>query len=502
MNYYEIEVEDCWYFKIRIPRDQLYLISYEYTEWVPVYGSKSYNRGRYQTYQDYFYEEDLKNDLYRFQMGFASIIYTRYYDKLPQRTRSIFEALVFNNIKLPKFHNLREYQQDDLEQLLVQNRAIFQCYTSYGKTEIIATLAHYIADILNEKVIVISQTNIAVQELKSRYYKLYEVDFEYFDNTVNLNFINSVGFFKSNSYDPNDDYWKTVKWILADEVEMCCNNTVMEFYETLPQVKHMYGFSATPNKHSTRPFRAKLSTRADLKSDNHDIGVCKYLVGYFGTTGVFTRPTLFDIKVISIRCPQTIDYIVTNRDHTSNETIYNLLTHPTFKSIARLFFSKVNLIYVPMVRLEVLDDWVTTLFNTDFDTINIEISSRGIELYYKGEYIDNISIYELKELARDKVLKCIFGTSASYAALDIYELNKCLLLFSKQVRVVIQTAGRAVRQGNMKLFQFKFDKYLPVYSKDSESRIRIFREYYKNCNYSEIEIPIDYLYNDDYEFDS
>lgn len=518
MEFYEVEKLEAWYFKIKLPYIDRKRLAFDRESLKYVYAIRRYVKD---TVTDYLYQEEVGDGEFIFQIGYASLILNEFRSELSQSGVELLESIIFSDTMLPDFPNLYDYQNRDLKQLVSVTRGLFQCYTSYGKSEIIATLADYIANDLGENVLIVTPNDAALKELRHRLFKRFKIDLDYFDEELNINAINLNGFLRSSYYDPNSEYWKNNFWILADEVENCCSESAMEFYENLPNVDRMYGFSATSDKKYAEPLYSRVPDHLlrskeleDLLADKFNpsaskmkyvdkinqfkwdirtvLGRNKYLVGYFGTSAVFKKPRDFDIKLIDVVTTISSGEVNLPSSYEYNEIIYDLFTNDNICHLIESIAFKVGTIFIPMFRLEVIDHWLDNYFKKQ-DYLVLCICGRGYELYHMGELLCTLTLDEVKKCVHDGVIGLILGTKSAYNALDLPELDKCLLLYSKTANIVLQAIGRTARQKRFEVYNIAPLTRIPTYSSDLFERKALIKEYYNECNIVEQSINENYF---------
>lgn len=511
MEFYTVEKIDNWYFRIKLPYVDRGKCSYKDKELTYIYAI-----GRYVNKEvvKYLYQEEVDDGVFVFQIGYAAFILNTFYNQLSSDSIKLLEDIIFTDNQLPKFDNLLGYQNEDLHQLFEYRRGLFQTFTSYGKTEVISTLANYIVNQLHQNLLIVTGGNPALNEISNRLYDKFGIDLDYFDEEAPLNLINVNGFLRSSYYDKNSDYWKKPMWILADEVEYCVTEGAMEMYENIPNIIGMYGFSATSDKKAAEPIYSRVSdsfmhskemTRLLSNPFNKEanamkwnelldkenwrvrsiMGRNKYLVGYFGTTVVFKKPEDFNITLIDVTTTISADDIEIPAEYSYNEIIYNIFVEKRMCNLIESIVMKEGLTFIPMFRLEVIDYWIDNYFKKD-DFLVLCICGRGYELYENGEYLGSIDLEEMKRLVHFGRIGVILGTRSSYNALDLPELNRCILLYSKVANIVIQAIGRTTRSKTFEVFNISPMKNIPQYSKDYVERKNLIKEYYKECNIVEV----------------
>lgn len=194
MEFYEVKLLNNWYFKIKLPYVDRQRVSYNMDTLKYIYAIRRYVKDKV---TDYLYQDEENDGEFIFQIGYASFILNEFYNQLSSRDRELLESVIFSDLELPKFSNLYDYQNQDLKQLVLVKRGMFQCYTGYGKSEIIATLANYIANELHEKVLIVTAGQTALNELKHRLSKLFNIQTSYFNEDDMVNAINLNGYLRS-----------------------------------------------------------------------------------------------------------------------------------------------------------------------------------------------------------------------------------------------------------------------------------------------------------------
>lgn len=511
MEFYKVEKLNDWYIKIKLPYIDRARCSYNQQILKYIYAIGRYVKD---TELQYLYQEEVNDGEFIFQIGYAAFILNEFRQQLDLESINLLENIIFSDDKLPYFINLTNHQNDDLQLLAQYKRGMFQVFTGYGKTEVIATLANYIVNTLHEHVLIVTPSSVALDEIKYRLYDRFNIDLDYFDYESNINAINLNGFLRSGMYDNTHEYWSNNFWILADEVEHCCSESAMEFFESLHHVKRMYGFSATADKKNAEPIYSRVSDEF-LNSDKllnltsattnvfnnrqlycklineesarvRDImGRNKYLVGYFGTSVVFKKPSKFNITLIDIMSTISSDDIEIPKEYDYNEIIYSLFTDDRLCRLLESIVFKEGMTFIPMFRLQVVDYWIDNYFKKK-DFLVLVISGRGYELYENGVYLNHITMEEMKRLVKLGMIGVILGTRSSYGAMDLPELNRSILLYSKVANIVIQAIGRTARGEDFEIISIVPSKTIPTYTKDLLERKELIKSYYENCKIIEV----------------
>lgn len=457
-----------WYFELRAPfylKNDFKFPAYS-TEW-NVY-LKRYTKVKT---EDYLYQEEVEGG-FLFGVGWAPYILFHYGDYLDATSkeycRKILDPIV------PEFKGLRGKQEEDVIDLLRFNRGIFQVYTGYGKTEVIAKLINYIVNERKEHLLLLTPDSTSLNEIDNRVEKLYGITHEYIDYDALYNAVNVNGFPRSYQFERDNPYWQKVKWIIAEEAEYVINDSGSEVIELCTNSERLYAFSATADKKRAERIRMREGNIPVVQRN-------KYLINYFGFATVFRKPEDFIIYVYEIKTTIFND-INDNPDASTDytEIIYSIFTDKRFcEGLAKIAY-KEKPIYIPMGRLAVIDEWIPNYFNKE-DSVVINICGRGYELYIGGVFQDTITIDELKEFVEDERVDIITGTKSSYRALDLPKLNKVLPLTSQLASNVIQAIGRVTRLKEFTIINLTPFNSINVYSADLWNRKQLIDDYYSEC---------------------
>lgn len=412
-------------------------------------------------------------NIFTFKIGWLPYIYYHYYAKLDEESRQLFESCK-NDMKV-NFDNLYDSQNEDLNYLLSMNRGIATIYTGYGKTECLATLINWIINTRNETVLIIVPGDAAKKEIVDRLEDKYGITTPYFDYSSNYNCIAVNGFLRSYQYDKSHPYWKTVDWIIADEVEYTVTNAGIECIELCTNVKWMYGFSATPDKKEG----ARITI---LPKNNKVVQRNSRLIDYFGFSTVYKKPTGHDIKLVKIQTTQ-FNYLDVDKikDTGYSEIVETVLMDPRICNLIKKVSMTHKSMFIPINRLEIIDEWIHSYF-TDDDVVVINLCGRGFEVYNSGVHIGNIDLRQVKEYLADGRVHVITGTKTAFRALDFQELNNVLPLSSSLASNVLQYIGRISRKRKYNIYQLECNRYIPVYTNDLKKRNTLIKNYYSDCN--------------------
>jgi hypothetical protein len=437
---------------------------------------------------DYLFSKvSLNREYAEYEFGIGWLPYILYhYGELLHHQVDTFHKLIADPIEY-KAEGLRGDQQNDLDALLKYRRGIFQVFTGYGKTQIIAHLVNYVVNIRKERLLLLAPGQKALDEIDNRVSRLFGITHKYFDYDSDYNAINVNGFPRSKKFDRSNLFWNTVDWIIAEEAEYIVADTSKEIMELCSNVTRAYAFSATADKVSGERIRMREGNIPVVQRN-------KELISYFGFASVYRKPERFKIHIKEV-VTTMFDDVTSGSElgSTYSEMIYAIFTNKRFCEGLRKIVQRESPIYVPMGRLEVIDYWVANYFNiSDFVVINI--CGRGYELYVGGDHKCNLTLEAVKGYIEDERVHLITGTSSSYRALDFPKLNKILPLTSKLASMVIQAIGRVSRRGEFTIINLKPVMNVSIYTRDFNNRKRLISNYYSDC-----EIITDYIREDEHE---
>lgn len=427
------------------------------------------------TYTDHLYEaRDAKGVM--FHVGFAPYLYYHYGKFMDKESTSILEGYITSDIKY-EFTDLRDYQIDDVKTLLSFKRGIFSVYTGYGKTQIIAQIVYYVTKVRNESLLIITPNGKSLEEIKSRVRKLYGIESDYFNYESNYNAININGFLRSGSYDKSNPYWKSVKWVIADECEYCLTNNSYEMLDLCKNLEYAYAFSGTADKSSADRIIMR-NGMTDVVKRN------KWLIGVFGFSLVYKKPGDFNIDIIDIKTSMFNDL---SGVRMTDELVYSEVVKQIFiddrfcRGFRKIVEKEKGGIYIPLERLEVIYYWLENVFTWE-DGLIANICGEGIQLWSGGTRLETIDLDQLKELVSEHKIEVIVGTRSSFRAIDLPELNKIILLASQMASSVLQQIGRVARSRKFQIFNLIPTCYVSCYTNDLRKRNQLINNYYSDCN--------------------
>lgn len=390
------------------------------------------------------------------------------------------------------FPGLRDYQNQDVLHILKYNRAILQTNTSYGKTQVISTLANYALGI-GKKVLIITPGSRARDEVIKRYDSLFgkKISTNLDDDIgciITSGFLNQKKIKDKSLVGLEIEKLKKYEWILVDEVEYTINPSGMWIYDRLEGAERMYAFSGTADKQTGR-----MITFAEGITEN--VVNNKNLIKYFGPSLVYRMPTGITVDNITIKT-KTLDQLsFTEDDIKADSNVYiEVLTKIwTFKPVCDLIVRiarKYPMLFIPINSLNsVIYDWIDNYFLPS-GLRTLLICSDGYIYYEPGKKKIKLSLKESCEYIKNGLVDVIPSTSSGYRALDFPGLENILLIQGICAGVTLQSIGRVARGKHMNIIALepKGRRKIPVYSKGLEHRSEMIKEYYKYCDIQDIEI--------------
>lgn len=380
-----------------------------------------------------------------------------------------------NNLVLPIFDNLTDDQNSDLQDLLKYKIGLFQVYTGYGKSELMATVGKYLND-SGIQTLFITASSKALLELKSRCIDKFGIpDPGYYDTTKLVNIINAKGFWSSNLSKTPDviSHLRNTKVILFDEVEQSLNDQMIHALDNILNNRIcLYGFSATANKSGTDRLTPKSKEYYDVVNNR--------LVSYFGYATVFRTPPHKVIDIIRMEFPK-LKIPIPKIEKGSEESF-------TLNYVKEVLYDKDDFIYsfnkviehfkgttfIPINRVRVIQSVVSRLKVINPDLKILILDSTGFS--YEG---NQVSLGEAKELVSYNKVNLFFSTSSGYNSLDFKNINNVyLMLEEKAPHHLLQAIGRS-REIHVKIYYMLLGNKIPIYNKKLESQVKMIKDHYK-----------------------
>ena len=389
------------------------------------------------------------------------------------------------SLKIP-FRNLLDIQNDDILYLLKYKFGLFTCYTGYGKTEVIATLANYALS-LGKKVLLVTPGSKARDELIKRCKNRFNLD-----PSDNLKFIITSGFMNRLDYrDPIQrqnivNELKTFDWVLSDEVEYCINPAGEFIFSNCSNATNFYGFSGTADKKSGK--MVSFCNGLDETIVNN-----LELVKYFGPSLVYRMPLDKVVNNIKIKTNALNKITFTKEDDEKDGNVYmtimnKIWTDPDICNLIVKLAYKYPMMFIPVNNLsEIIMGWINNYFLGKFRILLV--CGEGYIYYDLNGDKTSLTLDEACDYIKKGVVDIIPSTSSGYRALDFPNLKYVFSLQGNNAGVFLQYVGR-IRAKEMNVISLEpcGSKKIPVYTKGSVERDRMIHEFYKYCEVNDISI--------------
>ena len=399
------------------------------------------------------------------------------------------DAIYSDEVRTFPFPNLRDYQNTDVLHMLKYRTGLYSVFTSYGKTQVIATLAEYFSG-LGKKVLLITPGKKAQDELVKRCISLFGYDPKKPDNDKGgcVRFIITSGLM--NRKDVKDPVtltkleaeWKSYDVVLVDEVEYTVGSDSGEFlYNRLTGASHFYGFSGTADK-------SQGECISFANGLNDTVLRNKVLVSHFGPSIVFRMPIkqrIDNIKVLT-RTIENIKFDESDFDDKGN--VYNnimtrMWTDPDVCKLVVKLIMRYPKLFIPINNLvSILNTWIEDYLKYKFRILLI--CGKGYVYYDLDGKESLIKLPEACEKVANDELDHILSTSAGYRALDLPNLESIFLPASNIAGVVLQSIGRVARGKHMNIISLETmsGRPVPVYTKAAKKREDLMKSFYKYCD--------------------
>jgi hypothetical protein len=422
-------------------------------------------------------------------IGWGVLILNLYKDYIsPDDKNKILRTIYQTNYRTTPFSNLRDYQNDDILHLLKYKYGLFCNYTSYGKTELIATLVNYLYSELKLKVLLLVPSSKCKDELVKRCKERFNINVPSSDGLLDI--INSSGvtsskrFKKDNKeeYENTKNYLESIDCVLADEVEYVIGGNGGKIVLDMCKNAYMrYGFSGTADK-----IGGNLITFSngitDVVINNRD------LIGYFGQALIYRVPIHLDINLVTVKtsCFNNITFTDENLSEDSNiyQTVLNTMwTNPESCDMITKLIKYYPRLFIPINNLtNIIDNWISNYWIGKFRILLI--CGAGYIYYDLDRNSRRVELSEACDLIKNDEVDVIPSTSSGFRALDLPGLTNILLIQGKIAGVVLQSIGRVARGKVANIIDLRPKPYkpIPVYTKGVRDRSNMIKKYYKYCN--------------------
>ena len=428
---------------------------------------------------------------FEFGFGWVSYLSKLLFGLIPENERiNLVSSVYSTNYRTTPFPELRDYQNEDVLFMLKFKRAVCSVYTSYGKTQVIATLANY-AHSIGKRVLIVAPGKKPLDELVKRCKSAFNLDIP--NDDLSINAIITSGIMNSkNKTDKNQakEFAKqmaTYDWVLVDEVEYCINPGGCYIFDRCCSAEVMYAFSGTAEKKKAQLISLNNGLKDDCVIDNID------LIKYFGPSIVYRTPQTLDIKNIFISTPAFSSLVFPEEIFKSTESnvyadIMNIIwTNDQIIDVIEKTIRKFPKLFIPINNLAtILSKWIDKWIGKFRILL---VCGEGYIYYELDGSKSSLTLDESCDLIQNNYVDVILSTSAGYRALDFPGLTSILLIQGNIAGVVLQCVGRVARgtQSNIiSLVPENSNIRIPIYSKGLDMRVDMIKDYYKNCPQEDI----------------
>ena len=358
------------------------------------------------------------------------------------------------------------------------------------KTQVIATLTNY-AYSLGKKVLILTPGKKAQDEVVKRCKTLFGLDIP--NKDLSLNRLITSGIINSKRYkDPEEskkfkELLATYDWLLVDEVEYTINDGGKYILDSLTGCTNMYFFSATADK-----YNGKMISFAN--GIDETVLLNKDMIRYTGPALVYRLPQNLEIDFITIKTMALNNITFDETDEKEDTNIFNVImtkiwTDPEISRLVVKIAKRYPRLYVPINNLStILSTWIENYWLGVFRILLV--CGEGYLYYDLSGNITKLTLEEACEYIKNDLVDIIPSTSAGFRALDFPNLESALIISNNMAGQVLQAVGRIARSKHMNIITLDpmFSKKIPVFSKGTDKRDELMREFYKYCKTSSITI--------------
>ena len=390
------------------------------------------------------------------------------------------------------FQGLRDYQNQDTLHLLKYKFGLFSCYTGYGKSQVIATLANYAFNELGKSVLLLAPSIKAKEELVKRCKKVFGIDIAK-DKTGRIKAMITKGFMNKKEMKTPEGQagiaaeLSKFEWVLADEVEYCMSDGGQRILDMCTGASCLYGFSGTADKNKGEMITFKDGLGRCI-ADNRD------LVKYFGPSLIYRLPLHLEIDLVTVKTKSLNTIPFDEEDMEESKNIYNTVMNKiwTNKNVCETIVrvaEKYPMLFIPINSLEaVINNWIDNYFVGKFRVLLI--CGEGYLYWDLAGNKAKLSLEEAWEYVNSGQVDIIPSTGSGYRALDFPGLKNILLIQGKVGGVVLQAIGRVARSTDFNIITLEpqIKCHIPIYSKGIQNRKHMILDYYQYCKVTETEI--------------
>lgn len=414
----------------------------------------------------------------------------------------VCSAVYQSTYRTQEFQELRDYQNQDILHCLKYKFGLFSCYTGYGKTTVIATLAKYYYNDLGKKVLLVTPQTKPRDELVKRIESSYGIKVSTKIGQGRLQAMITSGLMnRKETKDPSKEpafiqELESFEVVLVDEVEYCANPGGFYIFSHAINAEVRFGFSGTSDKNSAKLIGFTNGLNDPTVISNKD------LIRFFGTSLVYRKPLDLVINNIIVKTESMngdklkLWEIPEDCGNLYLEIMTKIFTNPEVsKTIARIA-KTYPMTFIPINNLHnIIYEWIDNYFIGSFRILLV--CGEGYLYYDLLGTRYNLSLQEACDKIKSSEVDVIFSTSSGFRALDFPNLKNILLIQGKIAGSVLQQVGRVARQKEFNIITLEpaNGKPLPVHTKSQKIRKNMINEYYSYCKINEKIIHDNDLFN-------
>ena len=407
----------------------------------------------------------------------------------------VCSAIYQTSYRTIPFPELRNYQNQDILHCLKYKFGLFSCYTGYGKTQIIATLAKYYYSDLGKKVLLVTPQTKPRDELIKRIKSCYGIDVSTKIGSGRLQSMITNGLMnRKDVKDPVREKkliseLESFEVVLVDEVEYCANPGGFYIFSHAINTEVRYGFSGTSDKNS-----AKLIGFNNGLSDP-TVVLNKELIRFFGTSLVYRKPLDLTINNIVVKSEAMngknlkLWEIPEDCGNIYLEVMTKIFTNQEVSKVIVRVARTYPMTFIPINNLQnIIYEWIDKYFLGKFRILLV--CGEGYLYYDLLKNKVNLNLEESCNRINLGEVDVIFSTSSGFRALDLPGLKNILLIQGKIAGSVLQQIGRVARQKEFNIITLEplDGKSLPVHTKSQKIRKDMIQEYYSYCKINDLTI--------------
>lgn len=366
----------------------------------------------------------------------------------------------FNNH--PKKHlNYHQYQIDTAIAIEKNRIGLLSLATGIGKGDIIASLVDSYLQQKSGNIIVISFTNLLLNEISLRLESLGVID------NLRIQYINPISYLKSKKCtEPNHLNWlNNVELVIVDEAHHIKTKGWQTFINDI-NPKYLYGFTGSSDIKNGNQINLDLIINHKLTKQTLK------MFEYFGESLIHIDLQI-PVHLIKVKTeivkPETyknfIDNNPTRLHQITNLTLQNDKFTSKLIEIINYYISQNGIVFIPEM---------TSISNGVL--LSNRLNKAGIRTVYMSATIQtcpigkvNLTLKDLKDLALKKAFRVLICNQVGIEGLDIPGINTVISLSNKAFNMFAQPLGRAARQDELTCVLI-YDTHNKILNKQMETK--------------------------------